>query len=181
MKKFIKENIKIIMLLVINTLIVGSITGVFAYSYAAKDIEYTPRDTSWKVNNVEDAIKSLKNDKGGVSNNYSFDEQIVGTWINGKPIYQKTIVLTSSYTIPSNTWTNVINKGTYNLNNIEYIVNAVTMREGHKGYIGQIAYTANPSTDSYIKAQVTGGSWSIEVGTAITLQYTKTTDSASNN
>lgn len=32
--------------------------------------------------------------KYGTGNDYSLDEQIVGTWIDGKPLYQKTIVAT---------------------------------------------------------------------------------------
>lgn len=33
---------------------------------------------------------------GGGSMNYSTDEQVVGTWIDGKPLYQKTFVFTAA-------------------------------------------------------------------------------------
>ena len=40
---------------------------------------------------------------GNASHNYSTDEQIVGTWIDGKPLYEKTIARTfasdESYTV----------------------------------------------------------------------------------
>lgn len=39
---------------------------------------------------------------------YSETEQVVGYWIDGSPIYEKTIVLPNTLTIPANTWTNVI-------------------------------------------------------------------------
>ena len=44
---------------------------------------------------------------GGVSNNghtYSTTEQVVGTWIDGSTVYEKTIVLSSELTINANAW-----------------------------------------------------------------------------
>jgi len=40
---------------------------------------------------------------------YSTDEQVVGTWIDGNTIYEKTIVLSASISIAGNTWTDVDN------------------------------------------------------------------------
>lgn len=39
---------------------------------------------------------------------YSTTEQVVGYWIDGSPIYEKTIVLPNTVTIPANTWTSVV-------------------------------------------------------------------------
>lgn len=64
--KFIKNNIKLFVAIIITMVVTASITGVVAYNYNAKDIDYTPKDTSWKVDNVEDAIKDLKE----ISKNY---------------------------------------------------------------------------------------------------------------
>ena len=66
MKRIIESRI---FLVIITAIIVGSITGVVAFNYNAKDIGYTPSDTSWDVNNVSDALKDLKNNKGFNFNN----------------------------------------------------------------------------------------------------------------
>ena len=58
--KFIKSNIKIFVAVVITMIVTASITGVVAYNYSAKDISYTSSDSNWNVNNVEDAINSLR-------------------------------------------------------------------------------------------------------------------------
>ena len=39
--------------------------------------------------------------------NYSTDEQLIGTWIDGRNIYQKTIVLSTEKTISNNEWTSI--------------------------------------------------------------------------
>ena len=71
-------------------IVVASTSIVVASNYMATDIAYTPKDSNWKVSNVADAINSLASKSGTV--NYSTDEQTIGTWIDGKPLYQKTIV-----------------------------------------------------------------------------------------
>ena len=44
---------------VLGALIFGSIGVVSAYTIFANDIGYTPKDTSWEVDNVKDAIDDL--------------------------------------------------------------------------------------------------------------------------
>lgn len=41
----------------------------------------------------------------GSNNDYSAEEQIIGKWIDGKPIYRKVYSLTKEYSLKSNTWT----------------------------------------------------------------------------
>ena len=55
---------KILLGIVIGGLVFGTITGVVALNYNAKDIGYTPKDTSWEVETVEDALKDLKDNRG---------------------------------------------------------------------------------------------------------------------
>ena len=73
-------------------ILIGTVSTVVASSYIAKSISYTPKDTSWGVDNVEAAIDSLYLSKAG--DNYSTSEKVVGTWVDGKELYQKTIVWT---------------------------------------------------------------------------------------
>lgn len=53
-------------------------------------------------------LKYTKNTDSAVSigndTDYSTDEKIVGTWIDGKPLYQKTVDLGSQQTLTSQTW-----------------------------------------------------------------------------
>lgn len=46
-------------------------------------------------------------DSFGTPHKYSTDEQIVGTWIDGKPIYEKTIILENSIECRSGSWTSI--------------------------------------------------------------------------
>ena len=54
---------KFILGIVIGGIVFGTIGSVVAYNYNAKDIGYTPSDSSWNVNNVSDAIKDLHTKK----------------------------------------------------------------------------------------------------------------------
>lgn len=96
---------------------------------------------------------------------YSTEEQVVGTWIDGKPLYQKTIILESSVTIGLNTYTQVFTPP----ENIDVLVD---MKSNSAIYmatywnvlnIGQFATTIS-------------GINTFNTGTAFTLLYTKTTD-----
>ena len=80
---------KYFVFITITAIVLGVTTGVGAYQMSAKEINFTPSNNKWKVNNVADAISDLQNMK--TSDNYSTDEQVVGTWIDGKPVYQRVI------------------------------------------------------------------------------------------
>ena len=79
---------------VVIGILVGTASNVIASNLLASNIAYTPKDSTWGVNNVEAAIDSLKLSK--TSDNYSTEEQVVGTWIDGKPLYQKVVNISSS-------------------------------------------------------------------------------------
>ncbi len=44
---------------ILGAVIFGGIVGVSAYSILASDIEYTPQDATWEVDNVSDALNEL--------------------------------------------------------------------------------------------------------------------------
>ena len=46
--------------------------------------------------------------QGVPTHHYSTDEQIVGTWVDGKTLYEKTFQLNSNFSLSNNTWTNII-------------------------------------------------------------------------
>ena len=178
MKKYIKD---------ISIFVMGIITatsiGVAAYTISAKEIGYSPKDSSWKVNNVADAIESLKTLKGG-STNYSTEEQVVGTWIDEKPLYQKTYVYSS--TIPSNTWVAIGTLSSDIVNNVHYIEGTIHndniahkfMFGGRSGDSNTMALVNEEQSKLYIYAARESDTWSNAV---VTIRYTKTTDSANNS
>ena len=45
---------------IVGAILFGCIGTVAAYNMLAKDIKYTPSDTTWNVDNVEDAIDELR-------------------------------------------------------------------------------------------------------------------------
>jgi hypothetical protein len=121
----------------------------------------------------------------GVRYNYSTEEQIVGTWIDGRPIYQKTI---TDYDIISTT-----NKSVLVSDNIDIMIKPVF---GYLKYINAIDSSIDITEIPYhcfdasyiINANLKNGYINIEKGGSIntnnysyivatmTFQYTKTTD-----
>ena len=95
MKKFLKDNLKILITVIVTTIIVST-TTVFAYSLIASDVSFTPKDSNWEVNNVKGALDDLAVRAKDVSMNFSTNEKAVGKWIDGKTIYQKTIYYSAS-------------------------------------------------------------------------------------
>ncbi len=52
---------------IIIGIVVGTISTVVASSYIASNIAYTPKDSTWKVDNVEDAIDELYTKDNNIS------------------------------------------------------------------------------------------------------------------
>ena len=56
MRKILKSKL---LFFVLGALIFGSISAVFAYTYASSEIGFTSIDTTWEVENVNEAINYL--------------------------------------------------------------------------------------------------------------------------
>lgn len=112
----------------------------------------------------------------GTGNDYSTDEQIIGTWIDGKPLYQKTIDFGA---LPNNTTKNIAH-GITNLGKVVLIsgysydgTNFSCLPQVNDSQINsQMLLLAN-STNVSIRTTSNRSSWT---ETYVTLQYTKTTD-----
>ena len=106
---------------------------------------------------------------------YSTTEQVVGKWIDGKPLYQKTVAVP----IASNSTWNTVN---HNISNILEICNIKMVC--HRNEQNIATYTTGASSagnrDAYANSSTVGINTtdSSIVGTTgyVTLQYTKTTD-----
>ena len=94
---------------------------------------------------------------------YSTDEQIIGTWIDGKTIYQKTYEITQVTVAPSGT--RIQN---FDITNISKIINAVGISAQYQQSAPLLAFI--DSGNFYLSSSL-----ACAIDT-ITLQYTKTTD-----
>ena len=99
-------------------------------------------------------------------NGYSLDEQIVGTWIDGKPIYQITFT-GLSVALNSTSWVVAISDvSSLHIEKIKYVF-AESSTESYSGICGAVA-----SNQLKLFGSGLGGARV----TTITIQYTKTTD-----
>lgn len=136
-------------------------------------LKYTSRPTNTSVLYCI-ATKNMFMSEGS---NYSTDEQVVGTWINGKPIYQKTIDF--GY-LPNNTVKTVA----HNISNLDWVVDAKGIAYNGSGGYRSIPILYNTTYASYNTAfLVRLADIQLEVNNDmsafyayITIQYTKTTD-----
>ena len=120
---------------------------------------------------------------GGGSMNYSTDEQVVGTWIDGKPIYQKTFTGTCTIPKANNTSTYLLDLTSLNIENDISIdgyfnegdnkipMNGISVWDSATFAIGtHYSYTQKKLSVHNVWSPITNGSYTI------TLRYTKTTD-----
>ena len=108
--------------------------------------------------------------------NYSTDEQVIGTWINGKPLYQKTIEFDTSASWTTEDWHTIGSIGT---NKIARMSSGFSLDPNSDStwpldsYRGQTSTRVmNDSGDVLFSCPANFGvtyCW-------ITIQYTKTTD-----
>ena len=142
---------------------------------AATSSDFAQRYTSRPTNTSVLYCIATKNIFMDAGNNYSTEEQVVGTWIDGKPIYQKTITISNCQ---ANTWNNT----NHNISNIDVIVNEYGLAKCTNGTFYNIGYR-NAEICGMLQANSTTagvylGSHTVYNNSVIfiTLQYTKTTD-----
>ena len=110
------------------------------------------------------------------ANLYSENEQIVGRWIDGKPLYQKTLSFTG---LPYNSVKTI---GT--INDIETMVSALGTFHTSDKSVQHVIPTSVQSENMwiiYVSPNVvlrSVSNWTSYAGGYITIQYTKTTDEA---
>ena len=124
--------------------------------------------TDGQVLKYDDATSKWVNaNQSATGHTYSTTEQVVGTWIDNKPIYERVFEFNQVLDLPSNTWTDtsISNSG------INRIIKATAINSS-----GAIFEFLGASRDSgnYIKLLQTRSS-GISFNTLI-LQYMKSTD-----
>lgn len=112
---------------------------------------------------------------GGV--NYSLEEQLIGTWIDGKPLYQKSFVFRNiSYTGNSTTKTGYIyiDMSNYDMVIIESLIGENSANPARKFYLGDgVSINAITYVNEF-QLEMTGW-WATNVLNTIyiTIRYTK--------
>lgn len=102
--------------------------------------------------------------------NYSTEEQIIGTWINDKPLYRKVVKYDSTFTVARDTWTNSGIK----IDDVDVIISSKVFG-GSYGVYSDIQSSINGTVG------VPSGSLAIYSTTilyfdCLIIEYTKTTD-----
>ena len=167
MKKKINSNI---LSFILGAIIFSGAT-VLAFSLTANTILYAPSNSTWQVNNVEEALNSLYISK--TSDNYALVEHKIGTWIDGKPIYQITININDYTTAEISTNSYVTITGFGSSLKIDNVISGVITKTNK--YVTPVIVGV---TNNTVVVRATGDSMSYNSQYAryLTIQYTKTTD-----
>ena len=148
--------------------------------YDSKHLALTWESYSGWTHNVSHitvtGIRDRVSDAEKNFNKYSTTEEVVGTWIDGKPIYRKTFnnisVTSSEYSVipiaTGLTIDNLINMSGYLINNERWIIalNSVDIQYAN---MARVSYDKQTSSLELIVQNWTGTA-------TVTIEYTKTTD-----
>ena len=121
MKKIFKKSN--ILSFILGAIIFGGVGTVVAATILAKDVSYTPKDTSWQVDNVKDAIEDLYSK---AKPEYTGSTTVTPT-TSSQTLFTKNKILTNNITIepiPS----------TYKKLTTTTTVSANTLLNGYKAY-----------------------------------------------
>lgn len=178
----------------------GNVDDVLVNGVSVVDGNHDAQITSYKevtqaeydalpATKLTDGIAYFIKDAGGggggsSSHNYSTTEQVIGTWIDGKPLYEKTYVINA---LPSSAGYQDHSLGLSDID-VRHSFGDLKWASGTTRPFGVIGMDRNSPTSWYMQNQIT---YTIEnnsfiriiVGTdrsaisaTITIQYTKTTD-----
>jgi hypothetical protein len=146
-------------------------------TFDGNNIESPQELTSQQMQDIKDAFSSMNKGTPLRMMHYSTEEQVVGTWIDEKKIYQKTVVLDNAITFYfNNTWQTICPAPSNNIDRI--IMTNCTAIGDLEQYRSSIS---NPTNTCYDKTNQIIKGWAPNVGgyigiKEITIQYTKTTD-----
>lgn len=106
------------------------------------------------------------------AHHYSTDEQIVGTWVDGKTLYEKVITLTSTTNVRNANWTTIYTDSS--IGNISQLVKVLYINSENSGVYDAFYY--KPDGNNLQAILIASGNFNFVSGNKLILQYTKTTD-----
>lgn len=162
------------------------VTHIFTDSEIEPDwlVEYNTTRVGTELDEIDAELAKINKRITDISTtaqmNYSTEEQVVGTWIDGKPLYQKTLFY-QNYALSSG-----YNELPIGTNNVDVVVDtkAYVSNSTHTNYRPMNSYTLEDddnsiyyivNVESNVLYLVTKTSWSTP-NIHFTIQYTKTTD-----
>lgn len=125
--------------------------------------------TTNKVATVKDLptkTSQLTNDSGYLTNDYSTEEQIIGTWIDGKPIYRKYVSLGRLIDCVYNSWTSLTDVSSLHIKNL---IDCKLFSNNNCIWTGALTRINSGNIEVF-------NGISTWTATNITIEYTKTTD-----
>lgn len=131
---------------------------------------------NWFIGNDDTGVCAIGSGNGDT--HYSFEEQIIGTWVDGSALYRKTIKVGA---LPSKTTKTV----PHGISNIGYMVKFSATAKNSIGTQLDLPYCSTNTYDNYIAAYLTSAGiliktaadWSDYSICFVTLEYTKTSES----
>ena len=141
--------------------------------------QYDALPASKLTDNILYCIKDVGIDEGDkfAPIIYSLDEREVGTWIDGKPLYQKTIVHDTP--MSNHVWTDIINDLNINIKMFDgYIYLDGYPYTQINYYRSTTEYSCGAIVNNEHKFQVYSSIDGVTITCKVTLYYTKTTDTA---
>jgi len=165
----------------------------FADEYTLKSVGVTNEATNsdftleiYKVIGLKPA-KPVYDVAINCDNDYSTEERVIGRWVDGKPLYQKTIVtniaitkntINATVTEDSSNWETIMIDGDHSIIGRDTVVDAWMIPFTNGCNLNEtISMTFSKGTTSTIGIRAGSGYPSGMILKCITLQYTKTTDS----
>lgn len=171
----------------------GNVDDVLVNGVSVVDGNHDAQITSYKevtqaeydalpATKLTDGIAYFIKDAGGggggsSSHNYSTTEQVIGTWIDGKPLYEKTFSYTPSSTI--STTTPIANLSSeIEIKGIQGVcINSQNSRVIPLSYSGSnLGTNFGVSASNVLQIEIYNDSWGTNYTFYPTIQYTKTTD-----
>lgn len=147
----------------------GGYTAGDGINISAEDVISTNNLQNGDMDDIVTPLPSVR----GKYHKYSTEEQIIGEWIDGKPVYEKVLIPTEDITITTN-WTAIHNVSDLN---IETLVFAQLHRYRTQG-TESVGIDVNTQT-GMLEARFPYGSeayWVSGAAGFTIIQYTKTTD-----
>ena len=109
----------------------------------------------------------------GSGESYSTEEQAIGTWIDGKPLYQKVFELENVSRHEQEQWAQLFNTGLSDVQLVDYIFTCYESDIGLSRTVRK--YSAARIVDGYFYA-ITPIIFGASTNAKVILKYTKTTD-----
>ena len=149
----------------------GTRKSIAASTYLKEVVDTSANGGYWTIRPTNTSVLyciATKNMFMSEGSNYSTDEQVVGTWVDGKPIYQKTIFFNPVMYVSSTAWSAT----TEDVSNIENIISG-------EGYSVDGTRQSRPMClflDGVLKIMSGRDNVGSDSISGVTYRYTKITD-----